>query len=124
MKDDKQPGQIVWHDLTVDDAEHVRDFYQQVVGWTPDNVSMGEYNDFSMKAADGETVAGVCHRRGPNKNLPAQWLMYVRVDDVKASAEKCVALGGSVLDGPKAMGSSEFAVIKDTAGACLAIYSD
>jgi len=31
---------------------------------------MGKYEDYSMLAASGEAVAGVCHSRGPNANLP------------------------------------------------------
>lgn len=31
MKENK-PGNILWHDLTVDNAENVSDFYHEVVG--------------------------------------------------------------------------------------------
>ena len=42
------PGQIGWIDLTVPDAEAVRDFYQSVTAWSPSPVDMGGYNDFCM----------------------------------------------------------------------------
>ncbi|MEC9372815.1 MAG: VOC family protein, partial [Planctomycetota bacterium] len=80
---DEPVGSIVWRDLTVDDAERVSKFYEEVVGWTRDPVSMGAYNDFNMMAEGAsDPTAGVCHARGPNAGLPAQWLMYVRVADV------------------------------------------
>jgi predicted enzyme related to lactoylglutathione lyase len=34
---------IVWHDLTVDDADELREFDSAVVGWTPEPVPMGDY---------------------------------------------------------------------------------
>jgi predicted enzyme related to lactoylglutathione lyase len=37
-----KPGTITWQDLTVGDAEAIRDFYAAVVGWTPESVKMGE----------------------------------------------------------------------------------
>jgi hypothetical protein len=120
-----QVGAIEWHDLTVADAENVRDFYCSVVGWDSSAVSMGEYDDYNIKLpGTAETVAGVCHARGSNRNLPAQWLMYVRVADASESAETCKKLGGEVIDGPRKMGSGSFCVIRDPAGAVLALISD
>ena len=58
---DSEIGTIGWRDLTVENAEQVRDFYSKVVGWSHQAVSMGDYDDFSMIAGNGETVAGVCH---------------------------------------------------------------
>ena len=88
------PGTIVWTDLTVANAEQVRDFYSQVVGWEPSPVDMGEYSDFGMNAPDtGNPVAGVCHARGPNANLPPQWLIYVTVKSLDQSIARCNELG-------------------------------
>jgi predicted enzyme related to lactoylglutathione lyase len=70
------PGQIGWVDLTVTDAEGIRDFYQQVTGWTPSPVQMGDYQDFCMVApGNGQMVAGICHARGENAELPPVWMI-------------------------------------------------
>ncbi|GAB1422744.1 hypothetical protein MASR2M15_29830 [Anaerolineales bacterium] len=29
----KQNGQLLWLDLTVEDADGIRDFYREVIGW-------------------------------------------------------------------------------------------
>src|SRR5436305_2027856 len=98
-------GTICWRDLTVEHAEQIRDFYQRVVGWETAPVDMGGYSDFTMLAPGAEeSVAGICHARGGNAELPPQWLMYIVVADVEQSAAKCVALGGALLVGPRAMG--------------------
>ena len=118
-------GRIEWLDLTVGDAECVKNFYANVIGWKTEDVDMGSYSDFNMNLPEtGDTVAGVCHARGSNANLPSQWLVYVRVADVRASSEECEKRGGKVLDGPRRMGGSNFCVIEDPAGACLALISD
>ena len=131
MSSSSDVGKIAWHDLTVDNAEEVKDFYASVVGWDTGAVSMpdndqsgGDYQDFNMNLPGSvDTVAGVCHARGSNNKLPPQWIMYVAVQNAQASAEKCIKLGGEIVDGPRNMGDDVYYYIKDPAGATLAIYS-
>jgi predicted enzyme related to lactoylglutathione lyase len=118
-------GQIEWLDLTVNDASRVKNFYSSVVGWKSDDVDMGSYSDYCIHTPEGrDTVAGICHARGLNANLPNQWLVYVRVASVQESADTCKRLGGEVLDGPRRMGGSNFCVIKDPEGAVMALLSN
>ena len=118
-----ESGTIGWFDLTVEDAEHVRDFYQAVVGWKAAPLSMGDYDDFVMSTSDGTPVAGVCHARGSNAGLPAQWLLYGNVDDIEASRDACTAGGGTLLTPVKhATGHGSYCVIRDPAGAVLALF--
>ena len=118
-------GRIEWLDLTVPDATRLRNFYKDVVGWQPQDVDMGAYSDFNMVLPDSnETIAGICHAKGMNSNMPPQWLVYVRVGDVQESAEACLQKGGKILDGPKRMGNSNFCVIEDPAGAVMALLSE
>ena len=118
-------GTIGWMDLTVPDAEVVRDFYEAVAGWKASPVSMGEYNDFNMSPPGDETepVAGVCHARGANADLPAQWIIYILVEDLEASITACCERGGSVIAGPVSMGAmGSYCVIRDPAGAVAALF--
>lgn len=83
---------------------------------------MGGYDDHCMNSpGDGETVAGICHARGPNADLPPAWLIYVNVADLNASLEACAAHGGDILAGPKALGRGRYAVIRDPQGAVCAL---
>ena len=118
-----RPGTIGWVDLTVPDAPGIRDFYRAVVGWATSDLDMGGYSDYCMHPADGETpVAGICHARGQNAGLPACWLVYLTVADIDRSLGECIERGGSVLAGPRSIGSSRYAVIKDPAGAVAALF--
>jgi predicted enzyme related to lactoylglutathione lyase len=120
---DADIGRIAWTDLTVDDAETVRDFYAAVAGWTFADVDMGEYADFNMLGGDGTPVAGICHARGGNAGLPPVWMVYITVHDLDESLSACRARGGTVIGEPRAVGDAgRFAIIRDPAGAVAALY--
>ncbi|HEX9744031.1 MAG TPA: VOC family protein [bacterium] len=119
-----ESGSINWRDLTVPNADEIKDFYCEVVGWKATDHDMGEYNDYNINLPEsGDTVAGICHARGSNSKLPPQWLLYVSVDDVAACSQKAVELGGEIIDGPRMMGNWMFCVIQDPAGAYIGLIS-
>ena len=115
-------GKIGWIDMSVDDAEGIRDFYKAVIGWGSDDVSMGDYADYSMTASDGEAVSGICHARGSNADLQGGWLIYITVADVEASAAACEANGGEVIVPVRGLAGGRFCVIRDPSGATAALY--
>jgi predicted enzyme related to lactoylglutathione lyase len=115
-------GRIEWHDLTVSDADAVRDFYRAIVGWEPRPVPMGNYQDFEMLAPSGEVAAGICHAKGHNADLPPQWIIYISVADVDGPARRCAQLGGTVVVAPRPLGNGRFCVLRDPAGAVFALY--
>ena len=119
-----ETGTIGWTDLTISNAEEIRDFYSKVVGWKPKPLSMGKYDDYVMNTPETETsVAGVCHARGTNANLPPQWLIYITVADINRSIELCKANGGKILAESKSYGGMGlFCVIQDPAGAVCALF--
>ena len=126
MSEPAQPevGSITWRDLTVDDTSALRAFYGQVVGWKFTPHSMGEYDDYNVHAPGSDVVVGgICHARGPNAGMPAQWIIYITVADADASAAACVELGGELVDGPRDMGGYRFCVIRDPAGAVAGLIS-
>ncbi len=116
-------GKVGWIDMTVDNASETRDFYATVVGLKPEDVSMGEYSDYNMTMpASGEAVAGVCHARGSNADLPPGWLIYFVVEDVEASAMACTSNGGKLVVEPRGLAGGRFCVIEDPNGATAALY--
>ena len=125
MSDASKPklGTVGWVDLTVPNADEVRDFYAGVVGWKPEALSMGDYSDYVM-TTDGAGVAGVCHARGLNAGLPPVWLVYFQVADVDESIRVCLEKGGKVIAPIRSMGpNGRYCVIQDPAGAVAALFS-
>jgi predicted enzyme related to lactoylglutathione lyase len=119
---DKSVGSIGWIDLTVNNAEEVKDFYAEVVGWKPEGLSMGDYEDFNM-TMEGTPKAGICHKKGPNAHIPSQWMMYINVADIEASSKALKEKGGKLLTEVKSMtGYGKFCMIEDPAGAVCTLF--
>ena len=122
-------GCIAWLDLTVSNATETRDFYRQVVGWSVQDVEMQEesenYSDFNMISADASPVAGICHARGVNQDLPSVWMIYLPVGDLDESIRRVQEEGGKILKTTRRSsdGAYSIAVIQDPVGACIALAS-
>ena len=107
MSQDQPAGTIVWKAISpeVENADVIRDFYAEVVGLEDiPRRDMGGYNDYNMMPPQSDDpVAGICHARGANANLPVQWLIaravagiYDRAStDIDSSIRRCIELGGS-----------------------------
>ena len=123
MSQDKPTiGSIGWIDLTVENADKIRDFYAKVTGWKPEPVSMGDYNDYNM-TSDGVPKAGICHKKGANSEIPSQWMIYINVSDLDQSREDCKNMGGELLSDIKSMGvMGRYCFIKDPTGAVCALF--
>jgi len=116
-------GKISWIDLTVSDAESIKAFYQKVAGWTAEPVDMCGYNDYNMQPpGTGQPVAGICHARGENADIPPQWMIYINVADLDASLALCKESNGEVLTPVESAGEGRCAVIRDPAGAVCTLY--
>ncbi|NYT94865.1 VOC family protein [Salinispora sp. H7-4] len=124
MTSQDKVGTIAGFDLTVQNADGVRDFYADVVGWKPEPLSMGAYDDYMMLAQDGNPVAGICHAKSSNADLPPQWITYIAVSDLSASLARVTEKGGEVVRQPNGTGPGGFALIKDPAGAVVALMQN
>jgi predicted enzyme related to lactoylglutathione lyase len=126
MTDVTQPpvGSIGWFDLTVQNADEVRDFYAAVVGWKWSPLQMDGYSDYCMNLpASGETVAGICHKRNVNASLPSQWLLYITVANLERSIASVEEKGGKVLTSIRGNADQgRFVIIQDPAGAVAALF--
>jgi uncharacterized protein len=110
-------GRVGWIDLTVPAADASRDFYCAVLGFTSAPTEMGGYADHSIVAPDGAVVAGICHARGDNADIPPGWLPYFVVADVEAAVDRAVQRGATVV-----ASALEFTVLQDPTGVGFALY--
>ena len=119
MPDQPKNVAIFCQDLTVGNADQVSDFYLEAVGWTHIDHDIGGYADYNynMNYPElGETVVGICRDKGPNTGLHPECLAYIAVAEVEQSINKCLELGGQVVNAPHIRESSQFCVIQDPAG--------
>jgi hypothetical protein len=71
----------------------------------------------------GETVAGICHRRAGNADLPPAWIVYFSVLDLDRSVEVVLEAGGAVVSPSRTAGASRYVIVRDPAGAVFALVS-
>ena len=70
----------------------------------------------------GDPIAGICHARGSNADLPVAWLVYWVVADLDASVRTVGEMSGEVVVAPRPLSGGRFSVVRDPAGAVSALY--
>lgn len=94
--------------------------------WEVKNVEMKdgeeEYNDYAMMSSPENAVSGVCTKRGMNKGIPSQWIMYISVENVAESLHKALKMGGkSIHEIKNKVGNLQFAIVEDPTGAVFGL---
>ena len=94
----RPPGAPCWIDLLTSDTEKARHFYAEIFGWTAGE-SSPEFGGYFMFFAGGVPVAG-CMPNAPQTGLADGWTVYLATDNAKAAAERALAHGGTLRQGP------------------------
>jgi uncharacterized protein len=120
---------FIWYELMTTDRAAVKAFYGSVVGWEACDWQGKEGGTapampYTLLGHGQAMVAGMMdlpdHLR--SAGVPPHWGGYVRTGDVDATAEKAVALGGSVRVPPTDIPDvGRFAVLADPQGAVFSI---
>jgi predicted enzyme related to lactoylglutathione lyase len=112
-------GVFVWDELGTTDADAAQRFYEDVFGWTTEDMG-AEYGGYRVFNRGETGIAGLM--TNPDASMPPQWQPYVYVDDPDATVAKATELGGSTLaepmDVPKV---GRIAVLRDPQGATFGI---
>ena len=116
-------GKFCWVELNTSDVEASKRFYGDLLGWSLADMPMPS-GSYAMASVGGKSVAGMMAQAPDMKKqgVPPNWLSYVAVDNVEASARKGAELGGTVVVPPMAMGPGKFSVLTDPAGAMFALW--
>lgn len=114
------PGRFVWHDMMTTDAARSATFYCSLLGWQFEEKAM-QGCIYRMILAGPGPIGGIIEEKGiPYPN----WLPYIAVNDVDATAKKIASLGGKVNVGPMEIpNTGRFAIANDPMGAWFAIYN-
>ncbi|MBC7723338.1 MAG: VOC family protein [Burkholderiaceae bacterium] len=88
----------VWHELHTRDYEGEIDFYRTAFGWQTAVLSDTEDFRYTTLTVDGAQYAGIMDGAGfLPEGQPSTWEIYIGVEDVDATVEKALALGGSLV---------------------------
>ncbi len=114
---------ISWNELITNDVEGAKKFYGELFGWDLKNENVGDRSYTVAKSYNTE-VAGIMQTPESAEGLPPQWGAYVTVEDVDASANKVIELGGTVLLPAKDVpGVGRLCVVADPQGATISLIS-
>ncbi len=114
-------GQFTWYELTTPDVDAAIRFYPRFTGWGKQSFD----KDYTMWTSGGVPFAGIFRLNDEMraKGVPPNWMPYVEVDNVDATANKAESLGATVVVGPDDIpGTGRFAVLQDPQGATFGIY--
>ena len=119
-------GQFCWHEVATRDVGAAKSFYQNLFGWSTEDMPMpGDMEgSYTMAKVAGGDVAGMYAMAGEQfEGVPSHWATHVWVDDVAGTAAKTEELGGTVVMGAMEIpGVGEMAVLQDPAGAVINIF--
>ncbi len=115
---------FVWNELLTRDGAATRAFFQELLGWSARSEAMSP-GSYHVLESDGRDVGGIFEMSGPDwQGIQPQWLSYVRVEDVDASAARVPGLGGTVHIPPTSEpGVGRFCLVTDPTGASIALIA-
>jgi predicted enzyme related to lactoylglutathione lyase len=111
-----------WNELGTTDWRKAMEFYQKMFGWqTISEDDMGALGVYAIFGQDGHSYGGVFTK--PPEMPRTSWCYYVRVQDVKATADKVKQHGGQVINGPMEVpGGDWIAQCLDSLGGMFALH--
>jgi hypothetical protein len=118
-------GEASWHELLTTDAPAAMKFYTEVFGWQPgDTTDMGAMGRYYMFNRPHGMIGGMMNKPPAMASVPPHWMIYFRVDDINAAAERVKANGGNVLNGPMEVPGGDWIVnAMDPQGAAFSLHA-
>jgi len=115
-------GRFAWYELLTTDMAAARDFYASVVGWTARDAATSRFG-YSLFNAGEMQVAGLMELPPEGRRMGAtpRWVGYVNVDDLDATADRFMRLGGVVNVPPTETNIGRIAIVTDPQKATLAL---
>ena len=117
-------GRFVWYELMTTDMEAAKAFYTEVVGWGAQDASTPGMA-YTLFTAGGVSISGLMglSEDARKSGLRPSWLGYVGVNDVDATADRLIELGGAVHVPPTDIPNiSRFSVAVDPQMATIALF--
>jgi len=125
MSQAEDRGKFVWFDLMTSDPSAAIDFYSKLIGWGTKEWEGGDM-PYTMWVNGESPLGGVMEvpEAAREAGAPPNWMAYVAVPDVQATAARIAEIGGNIHNGPTEIpGAGCFAVAGDPQGAVFAIYT-
>ncbi|MCA1586886.1 MAG: VOC family protein [Acidobacteria bacterium] len=118
-------GEGSWHELMTTDAPAAMRFYTEVFGWQPtEAMDMGPMGKYQMFNRPHGMIGGMMNKPPEMAQVPPNWAIYFRVDDINAATERVKANGGKILNGPMEVPGGDWIVnAMDPQGAAFSLHA-
>jgi predicted enzyme related to lactoylglutathione lyase len=94
-------GTFYWNELMTPDPAAARAFYETAIGWTFDEMPMGDGATYLVAKVGDRPVGGIFNTSGTDMaGLPEHWFPYLSVDDIDARCANAKAAGGTIAREP------------------------
>jgi|SRR4051812_30699159 predicted enzyme related to lactoylglutathione lyase len=91
-------GHFHWNERMTRDAESIKTFYQDMIGWTFDAMKAPDGKTYWVAIMNGQPVAGIFSIDAPDfDGVSEAWMSYLAVDDVDARVAKAVKAGAKLM---------------------------
>lgn len=91
-------GTFHWNERLTRDAESIKTFYQDTIGWTFDSMPTPDGKAYWIATVDGKQVGGIFSIDAPEfDGVSEAWMSYLAVDDVDARITKAVKAGAKLM---------------------------
>ena len=122
MSEKPQHGTFCWNELITDGADKAGDFYTKLLGWKKEPFP-GDMPYTILKAGD-KSVGGLMAKAPQMGDMPNQWISYITVDDVDATAKQAEKLGGKIICPPMDIPTvGRFTIISDPTSALIGLIT-
>lgn len=112
-------GVFVWDELATSDADGAQRFYEEVFGWTAQDMGP-DYGGYRIFKRGDRDVAGMM--AFAESSVPPHWQPYVGVEDADATVARAIELGGAaVVEAEDIPGVGRFAMLRDPQGAVFGV---
>ena len=111
-------GRFCWNELVTANVPAAKKFYNGLLGWKTQ--PFGKDVEYTLFTKGKDNAGGMM--KCPKPGNPAQWVPYVFVDDVDATAKKTTKLRGKVVMEPFDVPTvGRIAILADPQGATFGI---
>jgi predicted enzyme related to lactoylglutathione lyase len=117
------PGAYQYAELNSRGLDAALAFYQDVFGWTTEQVPLPDGSVYTRLRQGGEPIGGALpvHPMVPAE-VPSYWMIYFASEDVDAAFARVLAGGGSAMVPPMSFPGGRFAIVRDPQGAFFALH--
>lgn len=117
------PNTVCWVEVGSRHPETTRSFYGDLFGWRFETPAAGEAADgYSLIYHGDGNLGGMIEMDGRfPEGIGSYWMIYVGVEDLRATLTEVESRGGHVGFGPTEIPDGTFAVVSDPQGAHFAV---